>query len=122
MEVITFLNPNCVRIPVQNAFAGSLPGDSSAREMDSAKLFPSYFTCANLFPNCLVTTIVKHSPYYGSFQKATWILAAVPGELRDTVLQCNLVVSMSESCAKAHDDARVRAPTPQRKMGKGSIS
>ncbi len=81
MEVITFLYPTCVRSHVQNTFAGNLPEYSSAQETDYAKLFPSSFTCAILFPNCLVTTIVKHDPYYGSFEKATGILAAVPGEL-----------------------------------------
>ena len=81
MEVITFLNPTCVRIPVQNTFAGNLPEYSSAQETDYAKLFPSSFTCAILFPSFLVTTIGKHYHYYGSFEKATGILAAVPGEL-----------------------------------------
>ncbi len=54
---------------MQNTFAGNLPEYSSAQETDYAKLFPSSFTCAILFPNFLVTTIVKHDPYYGSFEK-----------------------------------------------------
>ncbi len=46
--IITFRIPTCVISPVQNTFAGNIPGGYSVREMYFAKLFPISFTYAIL--------------------------------------------------------------------------